>query len=161
LRHCFSAIFLIVNAAASRKRPTERPFKGNTGKADSALLLATQPVDFPSVNPKLISISFQSRDFAFKGLTQRIRQEDDVEVSAVSLSYPKLPGIPDLRQFCIRPDKTCYLVSQGVAQSFLNLLSRALALTGGQKRAIVQKGLLCPPVAEERLEQLVPSTGTG
>src|SRR5215472_16874940 len=70
--------------AANRKRLAKSLFQRHIREANSARLLAAQPIDFPAVHAKLIRFCSQ-RQFAPKAFIQRIRQEDHVEVPAVSL----------------------------------------------------------------------------
>ena len=71
-------------AAANRKRLAKSLFQRHIREASSALLLAAQPIDFPAVHAKLIRIGSQRQYFAPQAFLQRIRQEDGVEVPAVS-----------------------------------------------------------------------------
>src|SRR5215472_7834519 len=77
--------------AANRKRLAQSLFEGHIREARSTLLLPTQPIHFPSVNAKLIHICSQRQDSAPKLFTERFRQEDNVEVPAVSLRQSELP----------------------------------------------------------------------
>src|SRR4026209_2019053 len=75
---------------------TENFLKWNGGKQCSILLLATQPVDLPSVNLERVCVRPQRVHMLFQLLVQIIRQKDDVALpSFIELRLWKRPVISD------------------------------------------------------------------